>query len=115
MKARDLKFKILICLGIISWFVFGFGIYFQINAWFIAIAFLSGIGFFNWSGDVKERQKWNKGICRETNEPWEFDSSSMLSDLSITYCFKSGDYIYISQFITLETLNNGYKGNKNIE
>lgn len=46
------------------------GLYFD-DPWFM-VWFLFSIALGNISKEIDEDSKWNNGICKKYNEPWEF-------------------------------------------
>jgi hypothetical protein len=87
-------------------------------AWLFMIFFLSSIGLGNYMGSTSEKRRWNKGVCKKTGKPWEYESSGELGDGSQMHCFASKDdrdsYYFSTQYLTLDIILRQYKGNKQI-
>ena len=103
------KTTILKGLSVISISMFIMAVYYDLGGWYFGF-FLSAIGFANWSAQISEMSIWNNGICKKTGKPWDFESSEMLSDCSVVYCFNSGNHSYLSQYIEIGKIKRQYKG-----
>jgi len=79
------------------------------------ILFIGSIGFSNFAGSVREKNFWNGGICEASGEVWEFDSSHVLPDESVTYYFTSGAFFFSTQFTEFDTMRSEYKGKTKIK
>ena len=51
---------------------------------------LGGMALANYSGSQENRKRWNHGICKMNNEPWEFDKVVEYTE-TFDLCFKSGE------------------------
>jgi len=69
-------------------------------------------------GSTNEKKCWNKGVCKKSGEPWEYESSGELGDGSIMHCFtsksESGSYFFTTQYSELGVILKQYKGIKKI-
>jgi len=96
--------------SIVSLLLFITFIVYDVNAYATFSLFLFIILFGNLSGLIDEKERWNKGICKKTGEKWEYIDCEELSDESQMFIFKSKEYSYYSQYLTLEKLKKEYKG-----
>jgi len=98
-------------LSIFSLILFiGFLTYDQKYTYIIFISFLTTILFGNLHGYSTEKLKWNNGICKKTNKPWEFIDYDELQDESYIFTFKSETHTYSSQYLHYDLLKKQYKG-----
>ena len=61
------------------------------NAAYGLFIILISIFFANLDSAINRKKKWNHGICKETNKPWDIYDMIDYGDGSWEYEFKSGD------------------------
>ena len=61
-----------------------------VDVWFIIMFFVS-LFIANWSGHQEALIDWNHGICKDTNDPWEFKEYVEYTETA-DYLFYSGEF-----------------------
>jgi hypothetical protein len=85
-----------------------------VNPWF-GIGLLVSMAILGLSMESITRDKWNNGICKKYDEPWEFTDSAMLSDGDMCYSFKCRDKEVTLNSSLVGSLRETYKGKKPIK